>query len=70
MYNRLQAKTYTLEIKMLIVMLISDVYISVVQPKHVADNLNKIVKNYWNRVVLDGNPWTWVTSVHPLWRQR
>jgi hypothetical protein len=23
------------------------------------DNLNKIVNNYWNRVALDGNPWTW-----------
>jgi hypothetical protein len=31
----------------------------VIEPKHVADNLNKIVHNYWNRVVLDGNPWTW-----------
>jgi hypothetical protein len=31
----------------------------VVRPKHVADNLNKIVNNYWNRVALDGNPWTW-----------
>jgi hypothetical protein len=36
-------------------MLISDVYIS----KHVADNLNKMVNNYWKRVVLDENPWTW-----------
>jgi hypothetical protein len=26
---------------------------------HVADNLNEIVNNYWNSVVLDGNPWTW-----------
>jgi hypothetical protein len=31
----------------------------VVCPKYVADNLNKIVNNYWNRVALDGNPWTW-----------
>jgi hypothetical protein len=31
----------------------------VVRPKHVADNLNKIVNNYRNRVALDGNPWTW-----------
>jgi hypothetical protein len=30
----------------------------VIRPKHVADNLNKIVNNYWNRVALDGNPWT------------
>jgi hypothetical protein len=22
-------------------------------------NLNKIVNNYWNRLALDGNPWTW-----------
>jgi hypothetical protein len=29
-----------------------------VRQKHVADNLNKIVNNYWNRVALDGNPWT------------
>jgi hypothetical protein len=31
------------------------------QPKHVADDLNKIrvVNNYWNRVALDGNLWTW-----------
>jgi hypothetical protein len=28
----------------------------VVRPKHVADNLNKIVNNYRNRVALDGNP--------------
>jgi hypothetical protein len=27
----------------------------VVWPKHAADNLNKIVKGYWNRVALDGN---------------
>jgi hypothetical protein len=31
----------------------------VVLPKDVADNLNKIVNNYWNRVALGGNPWTW-----------
>jgi hypothetical protein len=31
----------------------------VVRPKHVADHLNEIVNNYWNRVALDGNPWTW-----------
>jgi hypothetical protein len=29
------------------------------QAKHVAVNLNKIVNSYWNRVALDGNPWTW-----------
>jgi hypothetical protein len=28
----------------------------VVQPKHVEDNLNKIVNDYGNRVALDGNP--------------
>jgi hypothetical protein len=28
----------------------------------VADDLNKIVNNYWNRVALDGNPWTWSTT--------
>jgi hypothetical protein len=28
----------------------------VVRPKHVADNLNKIVNNYWTRAALDGNP--------------
>jgi hypothetical protein len=26
------------------------------QPKHTADNLNKTVNNYWNRVALDGKP--------------
>jgi hypothetical protein len=31
----------------------------VLQLKHLSDNLNKIVNNYWNRVALDGNPWTW-----------
>jgi hypothetical protein len=31
----------------------------VVLPKHVVDNLNKIVNNYWNKIALDGNPWTW-----------
>jgi hypothetical protein len=31
----------------------------VVRPKHVADNLNDILNNYWNRFPLDGNPWTW-----------
>jgi hypothetical protein len=31
----------------------------VVRPKHVAINLNKIVKYYWNSVALDGNPSTW-----------
>jgi hypothetical protein len=30
----------------------------VVRPKHVSDNLNKIVKKYWNRDVLHGNPST------------
>jgi hypothetical protein len=34
----------------------------VVRPKHVADNLNKIIKNYWNRVALDVNPWTWCNT--------
>jgi hypothetical protein len=33
--------------------------LQVVRPKHVADNLNKVVNNYWNSVVLDGNPRTW-----------
>jgi glutaredoxin-related protein len=37
-----------------------------VWPKHVADNLNKIVNNYWNRVVLDGNPWTWPNTRNRL----
>jgi hypothetical protein len=32
----------------------------VVRPKHVADNLNKILITYWDRVALDGNPWTWL----------
>jgi hypothetical protein len=27
--------------------------------RHVADNLNKIVNSYWNRVASDGNSWTW-----------
>jgi hypothetical protein len=31
----------------------------VVRPKHVADNFNKIVNYYWNRVALDENLWTW-----------
>jgi hypothetical protein len=31
----------------------------VVRPKHVADNLNETVNNYWNRVASDANPWTW-----------
>jgi S-adenosylmethionine:diacylglycerol 3-amino-3-carboxypropyl transferase len=51
--NRMQApkfKTYVFCLKM------------VVQPKHVADNLNKVVNNYWNRVVLDGNPWIWYST--------
>jgi hypothetical protein len=30
-----------------------------VRPKHVTDNLNKIVNNYWNIVALDGNLWIW-----------
>jgi hypothetical protein len=30
----------------------------VIQPKHVAVTLNKIVNNYSNSVVLDGNPST------------
>jgi hypothetical protein len=29
------------------------------RPKHVAANLNKIINNYWNRVALVGNLWTW-----------
>jgi uncharacterized protein YktA (UPF0223 family) len=39
----------------------------VVRPKHAADNLNTIVDNYWNRVALDGNPWTWSSTAckHP-----
>jgi hypothetical protein len=40
----------------------------VVRPKHVANNLNKIVKNYWNRVPLDGNPSTWSKSLRLLCR--
>jgi hypothetical protein len=36
----------------------------VVQPKHVSDNLNKTVNNYWNRVALDENPRTWVNNKH------
>jgi hypothetical protein len=32
----------------------------VIWPKHVGDNLNKIVNSYWNRVALDGNYWTWL----------
>jgi hypothetical protein len=34
----------------------------VVRPKHIADSLNKIVNNYWNRVALDGNPCTWYNT--------
>jgi hypothetical protein len=34
----------------------------VVRPKRVVGNLNKIVKNYWNRITLDGNPWTWTNT--------
>jgi hypothetical protein len=37
-------------------------HLKMVRPKHVADNLNKIAKNYWNRVALDGNPLTWSNS--------
>jgi hypothetical protein len=48
-YDHLQVEIYTAEINMKMV----------VRPKHVADNLNKIIKDYWNRVALDGNPWTW-----------
>jgi hypothetical protein len=36
----------------------------VVRPKHVVDNINKIVNNYWNRVVLDGNPWIWFAFIY------
>jgi hypothetical protein len=35
----------------------------VVRPKHVEDNLNKIVNKYWNRVALDGSPRTWYFKV-------
>jgi hypothetical protein len=35
----------------------------VVWPKHVANNLIKIVNTYWNRVVLHGNPWTWTLNL-------
>jgi hypothetical protein len=35
----------------------------VVRLKHLADNLNTIVHNYWNRVALDGNPWTLLINV-------
>jgi hypothetical protein len=38
----------------------------VVRPKHVEDNLNKIVNNYWNRVALDGDPWTWSSTRHRM----
>jgi hypothetical protein len=31
---------------------------TVVRLKHVADNMNKIVNNYWNIIALDGNSWT------------
>jgi hypothetical protein len=34
-----------------------------IRPKHVADNLNKMVNNYWNRVALDGTPWTWCSVI-------
>jgi flavoprotein len=47
-YDHLQAEIYTSEINKM-----------VVRPKHVADNLNKIVNNYWNRDTFDGSPWTW-----------
>jgi hypothetical protein len=43
----------------------------VLRPKHVVDNLNKIVKNYWNRVALDGNPSMWSNTTgckHPSLR--
>jgi hypothetical protein len=38
----------------------------VVRPKHVADNLNNIVNNYWNRVTLDGNLWTWSNTCNRM----
>jgi hypothetical protein len=31
----------------------------VVRPKYIANNLNKIVNNCWNRVALEGNAWAW-----------
>jgi hypothetical protein len=40
-------------------MLISDVYLRlkmIVRPKHVADNLNKIVNNYWNKSYVRRKP--------------
>jgi hypothetical protein len=39
----------------------------VVLQKHAEDNLNKIVNNYWNRVALDRNPWTWHKQ---CWRKK
>jgi hypothetical protein len=51
-YDHLQVEIYISEISNFRLKM-------VVQPKHVADNLNKIVNNYWNRVALDGNPLTW-----------
>jgi hypothetical protein len=42
-----------------------------VRPKHVADNLNKIVNNYWNRAALDGNPLNWsIMNPRILWKGR
>jgi hypothetical protein len=38
----------------------------VLRPKHVADNLNKIVNNYWYRVALDRNPWTWSKTLNRM----
>jgi hypothetical protein len=42
----------------------------VVRPKQAADNLNKIVNNYWNRVALDGNPWTWSNTRNRMQRTK
>jgi superoxide dismutase len=38
----------------------------VVRSKHVADNLNKIVNNCWNRVALEGNLWTWSNTSNKM----
>jgi hypothetical protein len=53
--KRLHLKAY----KLFVVQYLEGPLKMVVRPKYIADNLNKIVNNYWNRVPLDGNPWTW-----------
>jgi hypothetical protein len=58
-YDHLQAEIYTSEINVNVNFRLK----MVVRPKYVADNLNKIVNNYWNRVALDGNRWTWNVSL-------